>query len=155
MEKEYLSKEKYEDLEKELQELKATKRKEVAERLHHARSLGDLSENAEYHSAREEQAEVEGRIDELENLFKHVEIIPDKNKKVDTAEAGSTVVLKKGGEKDSVTYKIVSQEESDLASGKISYRSPLGSSILGKKKKEKFSFETPKGMVNYVIVDIL
>jgi transcription elongation factor GreA len=152
-EKEYLSKEKFEELEKELHELKTEKRKEVAERLEYARSLGDLSENAEYHAARDEQGEVERRIEELDNLLKHAEII--KHRKSDVAEVGSTVTLKKEGETAKVVYKIVGSEESDLSAGKISYGSPLGSAILGKKKKDKFSFETPKGDVNYTIVDVV
>lgn len=151
-EKEYLSKEKYAELEEELHQLKTEKRKEVAERLEYARSLGDLSENAEYHSAREEQGEVETRISELDNLLKHAEII--KHKKSDSADVGSIVTIKKDGDTKKIEYTIVGQEETDLATGKISYRSPLGSAIMGKKKKETFSFETPKGIANYTIVDI-
>lgn len=152
MEKEYLSQEKYEELERELEFLRREKRKQVAERLENARSLGDLSENAEYHSARDEQAEVESRIEKLKDLLKRAEII--QHQKGDAASVGSTVVLQKKGEKDKVEYTIVGSEESDLAAGKISYQSPLGEAILGKKKKEEFSFETPKGVVNYIVVDL-
>lgn len=151
-EKEYLSKEKYKELVKELEELTTTKRREVAERLEYARSLGDLSENAEYHSAREEQGEVEARIGELENLLKHAEII--NHKKSDVAEVGSVVTIKKDGDSKKIEYTIVGQEETDLAAGKISYQSPLGAGIMGKKKKDQFSLETPKGVVNYTIVDV-
>jgi len=151
--KEYLSKEKFKELKKELKELKTTKRTEIAERLGYARSLGDLSENAEYHSARDAQIEIETRIEELKELLKNVEIIS--HKKTDIAEAGSTVVLKKVGSSENITYQIVGQEEADLAVGKISYRSPLGAAILGKKKKEEFSLETPKGVSKYVVVDLL
>lgn len=152
MEKEYLSQEKYEELERELEFLRRDKRKQVAERLENARSLGDLSENAEYHSARDEQAEVESRIEKLKDLLKRAEII--QHQKGDVASVGSTVVLQKKGEKDKIEYTIVGSEESDLAAGKISYQSPLGEAILGKKKKEEFSFETPKGVVNYIVVDL-
>ncbi|NCS99067.1 transcription elongation factor GreA [Candidatus Parcubacteria bacterium] len=152
MDKEYLSKEKYEELGRELDYLRRQKRKEVAERLESARSLGDLSENAEYHSARDEQAETEARIEQLKDLLKRAEIIKHVNK--DSAEVGSTVTLQKKGEKDKVEYTIVGSEESDLSAGKISYQSPLGAAILGKKKKDEFSFETPKGVVEYVVVDI-
>jgi len=152
MDKEYLSKEKYEELGRELDYLRRQKRKEVAERLESARSLGDLSENAEYHSARDEQAETEARIEQLKDLLKRAEIIKHVNK--DSAEIGSTVTLQKKGEKDKVEYTIVGSEESDLSAGKISYQSPLGAAILGKKKKDEFSFETPKGVVEYVVVDI-
>jgi len=150
-EKEYLSKEKYKELEVELKELKTVKRKEVAERLGHARSLGDLSENAEYHSAREEQGEVEMRIEKLDNLLKHAEIIS--HKKSNEVFVGAFVGLKKNGG-DKVTYQIVGKEESDISAGKISYASPLGSALLGKKKKDEVTVETPKGNVSYKVVDI-
>lgn len=153
MEKEYLSQEKYDELERELDFLRREKRKQVAERLENARSLGDLSENAEYHSARDEQAEVESRINQLKDILKRAEIIQSK-KGSGFADVGSIVVLQKKGESEKVEYKIVGSEESDLSAGKISYQSPLGSAILGKKKKEEFSFETPRGTVNYIIVDL-
>lgn len=152
MDKEYLSQEKYDELSRELDFLRREKRKEVAERLESARSLGDLAENAEYHSARDEQAEVESRIEKLKDLLKRAEIIKHTNK--DIADVGSTVVLQKKGDKDKVEYTIVGSEESDLSAGKISYQSPLGAAMIGKKKKEEFSFETPKGDVKYVVVDI-
>jgi transcription elongation factor GreA len=152
MDKEYLSKEKYEELERELDYLRREKRREVAERLESARSLGDLAENAEYHSARDEQAEVESRIEQLKDLLKRAEII--KHTKKDVADVGSTVVIQKKGDKEKMEYTIVGSEESDLSAGKISYQSPMGSAILGKKKKEEFSFETPKGDVDYIVVDI-
>jgi len=149
--KELLSKEKFEELEKEFEQLRTIKRKQVAERLEHARSLGDLSENAEYHEARDEQAEVESRIEQLRDIIKRAEIVaPHKS---DNVEFGTTVILqKKGGDK--VTYQIVGSEESDLSAGKISYQSPLGQAIMGKAKKDTFAFETPKGKVDYTVVDI-
>lgn len=150
--KEYLSKEKFAELENELQQLKSEKRKDVAERLQYARSLGDLAENAEYHAARDEQAEIEARISELEELLKHAEIL--EHKKSDVAEVGSTVILKKEKTGDKSSYQIVGREESDLSAGKISYTSPLGAAILGKKKGDKFVFETPKGKAEYVVVEI-
>jgi transcription elongation factor GreA len=149
---EYISQEKFDELTEELERLKHEKRKEVAERLSHARSLGDLAENAEYHAARDDQAKVEDRIAELTEMLKHAEIVKPHHS--DVVEVGSTVVLKKGKDNDKVTYSIVGGEESDLSAGKISYKSPLGSAILGKSKKEEFSFETPKGKVNYIVVDI-
>jgi transcription elongation factor GreA len=152
MEKEYLSQEKFEELGRELDFLRKDKRKQVAERLEQARSLGDLSENAEYHSARDEQAEVESRIEQLKDLLKRAEII--KHSVKDAADVGSLVVLQKKGEKEKIEYTIVGSEESNLSAGKISYQSPLGGAILGKKKKEEFSFETPKGDVQYIVVDI-
>jgi len=152
MEKEYLSQEKYDELGRELDFLRKDKRKQVAERLEQARSLGDLSENAEYHSARDEQAELESRIEQLKDLLKRAEII--KHKVSDIADVGSVVTLQKKGDKDKIEYTIVGSEESDLSIGKISYQSPLGAAIIGKKKKEEFSFETPKGDVKYIVVSI-
>jgi transcription elongation factor GreA len=151
-EKEYISKEKYEELEKELQYLRTEKRQEIAERLEHARSLGDLAENAEYHSARDEQGELEARIGQLDDLLKHAEII--KHHKSDVVEVGTKITIQKKGSKDKIDYELVGSEEADLSIGKISYKSPLGSAMMGKKKKDEFSFETPKGVVNYVVVDI-
>lgn len=149
---EYISQEKYEELEKEIEHLKTVKRKEMAERLSYARSLGDLAENAEYHAARDDQAKVEDRITELTEILKHAEIVKPHHS--DVIEVGSTVVLQKKKDKEKTTYEIVGGEEYDLAAGKISYKSPLGSAMLGKAKKEEFSFETPKGEVNYIVVDI-
>ncbi len=152
VEKEYISKEKYNELEKEFQELVTIKRKEVAERLEYARSLGDLSENAEYHAARDDQGKIEARIEELDNLLKYAEIID--HKKSDTVIVGSIVTLKKDKDDEKVTYTVVGKEESDLADGKISHISPLGRAIMGKKKKDKISIETPKGIVGYTIMEI-
>ncbi len=149
---EYLTKEKFDELTQELEQLKHVRRKEVAEHLEYAKSLGDLSENAEYHEAREEQAIVEDRIAKLENILKNVEIVVPHHS--DIVEAGATVVLRKGKEKKEVTYHIVSPEEADVASGKISYRSPLGERMLGRKEGETFSFSTPNGEMEYTIVAI-
>ena len=151
-EKQYLTKEKYKELQKELHELETVKRKEIAEKLGHAKSLGDLSENAEYHDARNQQAEIESRINRLTELFKNVEIVKPQHS--DLVEAGNTVTLRKKGSQTKTKYQLVSGEESDIAENKISYDSPMGSSMMGKKKGEKFSFETPKGAVEYTIVDI-
>jgi transcription elongation factor GreA len=152
MEKNYLTKEKFEELKEELHELETVKRKEVAEKLEHARSLGDLSENAEYHDARNAQAETESRISYLTEFLKKVEIV--KKHHSETVEAGSTVTLQKKKDKEKVKYQVVSSEESDITENKISYESPLGEAMMGKKKGDEFSFETPKGSVDYVIVDI-
>ena len=151
-EKQYLTKEKHKELQAELHELETVKRKEVAEKLRFAKSLGDLSENAEYHDARNQQGEVESRINYLTELFKNVEIV--KAHHSDVAEAGSIVTIRKKGEKEKHKYQLVSSEEADVTENKISYDSPLGSSMMGKKKKETFSFESPKGTVDYTIVDI-
>jgi len=151
-EKTYLSKEKFEELKQELDYLKTTRRKEVAEKLEYAKSLGDLSENAEYHEAREDQAAVESRIGELETMFKNVEMV--KKHHSDAVELGSVVTVQKKGGSDKKTYEIVGSEESDAAAGKLSNTSPLGESLLGKGKGEIATFESPAGEVSYTVVDI-
>lgn len=150
--KQYLTKEKFQEFTNELEQLRTVKRKEVAEHLEYAKKLGDLSENAEYQEAREEQAEVEDRINHLEQLLKHVTILD--NKSGDVVGVGSTVKVKKVGEDEARIYKIVGSEEADMAHGKVSNQSPLGSALLGKKKNETFSFKTPKGEVSYALISI-
>ena len=151
-EKEYLTKEKHEQLQAELRELETVKRKEIAEHLEYARSLGDLSENAEYHDARTAQAEIESRIEQIQYYLKNAEII--KPHKSEIVEVGSTITVKKEKETETTSYQIVGTEETDMSANKISHQSPLGSAMLGKKVGEKFSFKTPKGSVNYIVVSI-
>jgi transcription elongation factor GreA len=150
--KEYLTKEKFEMLTKELEELKTAGRRGVADNLEYAKSLGDLSENAEYQEAREAQANIEERIQKLEQLLKNVEIV--KAHHTDAVDMGSIVHVQKVGEKEKIKYQIVGSEEANSKEGKISNRSPLGESMMGKKKGEKFSFTTPKGEMKYTIIDI-
>jgi transcription elongation factor GreA len=150
--RQYLTKEKLQEFKKELEYLRTDKRKEVAENLDYAKKLGDLSENAEYHEARQEQAEIEDRINHLETLLKTAVIIDDQHG--DTVSVGSTVKVQKDGESTVRIYKIVGSEEADMANGKVSNLSPLGSSLLGKKKGESFSFSTPKGKVTYKLISI-
>jgi transcription elongation factor GreA len=151
-EKQYLTKEKFQEFTKELEQLRTVKRKEVAEHLEYAKKLGDLSENAEYQEAREEQAEVEDRINHLEQVLKFAQILD--NKHSDAVAIGSSVVIQKQGESEKRAYKIVGSEEADMAHGKVSNQSPLGAALLGKKKGESFSFKTPKGSVSYTLVSI-
>jgi len=150
--RQYLTKEKLAEFTKELDYLRTEKRKEVAENLEYAKKLGDLSENAEYHEARQEQAEVEDRINHLENLIKTALILDDQHG--DIVSVGSTVKIQKDSEKENRTYKIVGSEEADMATGKVSNLSPLGSALLGKKKGEKFEVQTPKGKVHYTLISI-
>lgn len=148
-----MSREKFEELTRELDELKTSRRKEVAEQLEYARSLGDLSENAEYQEAREMQAAVEERIGKLEHVLKNAKIVAE-GKKSDTIGMGSTVTVQRIGGDEKKSYTIVGAEESDLFSGKISYHSPLGSALLNKKKGDEFSFHTPKGSQKYKILKV-
>ena len=148
----YLTSEKYEELKKELEHLKSDRRKEVAEHLEYAKKLGDLSENAEYHQAREEQAEVEDRISRLENIIKNAVINVAHGKDIVTI--GSTVRLEKTGDNKSMLYTIVGSEEADTSQGKVSNISPIGSALLGHKEGDTIKVATPKGTVMYKIAAI-
>lgn len=151
-EKEYLTKEKHKQLVEELDYLKTTKRKEVAEQLEYSKSLGDLSENAEYHEARDMQGVVEDRINKLESMLKSAVIIS--HHKTDIAGVGSIIKVVKSGDKTEKVYTVVGGEESDLLAGKISIHSPFGHAVVGKKKGESFTFEAPSGPITYKIIGI-
>lgn len=150
--KHYLSKEKHLELEGELNYLRTVRRKEIAESLEFAKSLGDLSENAEYQEAREAQAKVEDRIATLEAILKNAEIVEDHHSIV--AELGSFVILKKAGEKDEQRYHIVGSEEANIKEFKISNDSPLGKAVMGKRRGDDFKVVTPRGTVSYSVVNI-
>ncbi len=149
--KEYLTKEKHDELQEELKNLKNVKRKEVADALDYARGLGDLSENAEYHEARAAQGEIEERIATLERILKNSVLVEDRLS--DHVMIGSTITVQKS---DGVkrTFQIVGSTESDMFSGKISYQSPIGAAALGKKKGDAFSFMSPSGKMEYKVVEI-
>lgn len=150
---EYLSAEKLKELEHELEQLRTIKRKEVAENLEFAKSLGDLSENAEYIQAREDQANTEERIAKLESILNSAVVVSNKRRS-DVVEVGCTVLVEKEGGNGPLRYQLVGSEESDMAAGKISNTSPLGSALHGKKKGDVVSFKSPKGTVKYSILDI-
>jgi transcription elongation factor GreA len=152
-EKEYLTKEKLDELTKELDFLKTIRRKEIAEKLEFAKSLGDLSENAEYQEAREDQAATEERILKLQNILSGA-IIITKKKGDDVVRVGSTVIVAREGEKNTRKYQIVGSEEVDTAGGKISNKSPIGEALLGKGKGETVRFDTPGGTITCTIIDI-
>jgi transcription elongation factor GreA len=150
MTEELISQEKFDELRHELDELRTVHRREVAGQLEYARSLGDLSENAEYQQAREMQASVEERIQKLETILKNAKIVRAGHS--DKIGMGSVVTVQRIGVDDKHTYTIVGAEEADMLSGKVSYHSPLGSALMGKKKGEEFSFHTPKGIAKYKIL---
>jgi transcription elongation factor GreA len=150
--KEYLTQAKFEELQHELKTLKFDKRKEIADQIEFAKSLGDLSENAEYHDAREAQAALEDRIAQLESVLANAEIVAVH--KSDVADIGSKITVQKKGEKDSRIFIIVGTEEIDTAEGKVSFKSPIGQSLLGKKKGEEFIVKTPTKEVTYSVVSI-
>ena len=147
-----ISQEKFEELTKELDELRTVRRREVAEQLEYARSLGDLSENAEYQEAREMQAAVEERIGKLESILKNAKIV--RGSKSDIVGMGATVSVQKVGADEKHVYTIVGAEEADIMAGKVSYHSPLGAALLGKKKGDEFSFHTPRGTQKYKILKV-
>ena len=147
-----LSQEKFDAIKEELEGLTTKTRKEIAESLEYARSLGDLSENAEYQAARELQAATEERIRRLETIIKSAVIISEKKKGV--VGFGSEVTICKKGDKEEHKYMIVGSEEADMREKKLSHLSPLGEALMGRKKGEKFGFKTPGGMQEYTIIDI-
>lgn len=153
MEKQYLSKEKLEELKGELKYLQTAKRQEVAERLKRAKELGDLSENAEYMEARDEQAQVEGRILELEDIIKNAEVI-EKTPSTGVVKIGSTVVVEKIGQSGERKFTIVGSNEANPSTGLISNESPLGRAFLGKKQGDSVTVTTPNGKVEYRIVSV-
>lgn len=148
----YLSKEKFDELTSELEHLKTIRRREIAEQLEYARSLGDLSENAEYEEARNMQAATEDRIRNIEESLAHARII--EHSKGNKVSLGSVVTIQKQGEKEEHTYEIVGSAEANMHEHKISHLSPLGSALMEKKKGDVFGFETPKGAQKYKIVNI-
>lgn len=149
---EYLTLEKKTELENELNNLKSVRRKEVADALLYAKSLGDLSENAEYQQAREDQANVEERISHLEQILKNAVIMD--NHHTGRVEVGTTVTLMKKGSKEDRVFTLVGSEEADSFDGKISNESPLGKALLGKSKGDTITVEAPKGEMVYTIKNI-
>ena len=149
----YLTPEKFEELKQELEHLKTVRRKEVAESLEYARSLGDLSENAEYQEARDMQAAIEERITHLEGVIKEAKIVAH-DKKGDVVGLGSEVTIKKGREKTERLYTIVGSEEANIHEHKLSYLSPLGEALMGKAKGDTFTFETPAGEQSYTVLKV-
>jgi transcription elongation factor GreA len=150
---EYLTLEKKTLLENELKTLMTVRRKEIADALEYAKSLGDLSENAEYHQAREDQANCEDRIIHIEQILKNAVIMDDSHTS-STVTVGSTVTVTKKGDKEEKTFAIVGSEEADPVSGKISNESPLGQALLGKKKGDKVTITAPKGQIEYTVVSL-
>lgn len=140
-----------EKIEKELDYLKNTKRREVSEKIEKAKELGDLSENAEYQEAKEEQGMMEARINQLSNLLKTA-VVTDGTKKKGEVSIGSKIVVRsKLGEQ---TFTIVGYNEADPSEGFISNESPLGSSFIGKRTGAKVEVEVPSGTIEYEVIEI-
>jgi len=150
--KKYITEEKKKELEEELDYLTNTRREEIAKEIERAKSMGDLSENAEYQQAREDQASVEGRIVEIKNILKSAEIV--KHRKSDTVEVGSTVILRKKYSSTDQSFQIVGSEETDLAECRVSHTAPLGEALLGHKAGDTVDIKTPGGEVTYHIESV-
>ncbi|MCR4961678.1 MAG: transcription elongation factor GreA [Lachnospiraceae bacterium] len=145
---------KLKEYEDELENLKVTRRKEVAQKIKEARELGDLSENAEYDAAKDEQAEIEKRIEELEKMLKNVEVVDEDAVDTEKVNIGCEVSLKDLEDDSKVTYSIVGSNEADSLKGLISNESPLGKALIGRKKGETVTIETEMGEFSYKILSI-
>jgi transcription elongation factor GreA len=143
-----------EKLEQELEQLKSVKRKEVVERIKIARSFGDLSENSEYDSAKEEQAFVEGRITTLENMIRNAKIIQEDAENSTTVSLGKSVTFVELPDGEEETYTIVGSAEADPFEGKISNDSPIAKSLMGKQVGDEVVVQTPGGEMNVRIVSV-
>jgi len=139
-------------LESELHHLKVERRQEVAQKIKEAREQGDLSENAEYDAAKDEQRDIEARIEEIENILKNAEVAEDA--KTGEVGIGKIVKLKDLEFDEEVTYKIVGSTEANVLEGYISNESPVGAALIGKKKNAVVEVETPGGVVKYKILSV-
>jgi len=141
-------------LEEELEFLRGSKRKEVAERIKQALSFGDISENSEYDEAKNEQAQVEGRIVQLESMLKHARLIDEDDVKTDVVSLGSKVRLFDVEYDEEVNYHIVGSTEANPLKSKISNESPVGAALIGHKKDEVVEIQVPDGTIKFKILEI-
>jgi len=155
MEKEPITIQGFEKLKRELEELKKIKRPKIIEAIAEARGHGDLKENAEYHAAKEEQAKIEGRVLEINDLIARANVVDvTKFEKKNNVIFGSTVDLINLENKEKKTYKIVGKDEADMAKNYIYFRSPIGKALIGQKKKKLVTVTTPSGEKNFEIEDV-
>ena len=140
--------------EEELHELKVVRRKEIAQKIKEAREQGDLSENAEYDAAKDEQRDVEARIEELEKILKNVEVVAEEDVTADHINIGCTVKIKDLEDGEIETYRIVGSTESNSLMGKISNESPVGKALIGASVGDVVSVETPDGEYKYEVLEI-
>ena len=150
----FLTREGYEKLKENLKLLKGKKRREIASALEKARLLGDLSENAEYESAKQEQAITERRIKELEDKLMQARIVENENISVDKAYLGAKVRVSDINSNEEIEYMLVAEDEADFSQGKISISSPVGKALLGKGKGDIVSVKVPAGVLEYKVLDI-
>lgn len=154
MEGVFLTKKGFEKLKKELEFLKGEKRREIADALEKARLLGDLSENAEYDSAKQAQAINEKRLAELVNKLGCAKIIENTNISTDKAYIGANLKLEDLDSKEKIDYRLVTEDEADFSQGRISISSPVGKALLGRKKGEVVSISVPAGTLKYKVIKI-
>ena len=140
--------------EEELEHLKVVTRKEIAQKIKEARAQGDLSENAEYDAAKDEQRDVEARIEELEKILKNAEVVVEDEVDLDRINIGCKVRIKDLEYDDELEYKIVGSTEANSLKGKISNESPVGKALIGAKKGETVEVETPAGILKYEVLEI-
>ena len=141
-------------LEEELENLKVVKRKEVAAKIREAREQGDLSENAEYDAAKDEQRDIETRIEEIEKILKNVEVVDEDEVDLDKINVGCVVVLYDKEFDEEVEYKIVGSTEANSLQGKISNESPLGKALIGRTVGEDIEVEAQAGIIEYTVLKI-
>ena len=141
-------------LESELHNLKVVKRKEVAQKIKEAREQGDLSENAEYDAAKDEQRDIEARIDEIEKILKNAEVVVEEEVDLDKISVGCRVKILDMEYDEELDYKIVGSTEANILKGKISNESPVGKALLGAKVGEVVTVETQAGDLNYKVLEI-
>lgn len=149
-----ITKDGFEKLKEELARLRKTERPKVIKDISEARAHGDLSENAEYHAAKEKQSFIEGKIQELNGQIAHAEVIDPKTLKYTRIVFGATVVLVDGEGENEKTYQLVGESESDLKKGKISVTSPVGRALIGHEVGDEVKIKTPAKTVTYEIMDI-
>tara|TARA_B100001123_G_scaffold413513_1_gene511962 strand:- start:292 stop:768 length:477 start_codon:yes stop_codon:yes gene_type:complete len=155
MEKEPITSQGLINIKKELDELKNIKRPKIVEAIAEARGHGDLKENAEYHAAKEEQAKIESRIIEINNLIATANVVDvTKLEKKDNIIFGSTVHLIDLENNKKKMYKIVGKDEADITKNYIYFRSPIGKALIGKKKKDLISVSTPSGEKNFEVIEV-
>ena len=152
--KQMYTKQGYQDLVDELKYLKLTRREEIKEQIAVARGFGDLSENAEYDEARNEQAKVEARIQELEALIENAEIIDESNMDVRAISLGSVVKLYDEDFEEEITYSIVGSNQADPLEQKISDQSPIGRALMGKKAGDKVTVTAPAGELHFKVLEV-
>ena len=141
-------------LEEELQDLKVNKRKEVAEKIKEAREQGDLSENAEYDAAKDEQRDIEARIEEIDKILRNAEVVVEEDVDLNKINIGCKVRLLDVEYDEELEYKIVGSTEANSLKGKISNESPVGKALMGAKVGDVISVETQAGMVQYKVLGI-